>query len=1045
MSQVIKLFNTLMSIRIPPQLTIVNGVQELVDNMTFNDIFEFVKVKHYHCEGGRTCPHSESLYEHLCNVAEFSYIRSKKLNYSEHECIKAWITGLLHDIGKPGTLCVNKKYTSFKGHGIVGSAMLINFWSNEIFEKLEMTKEDWGDICACTCVHMCGYFSQQTTHDHIFNMKILPINVKRILVPLRYGDQMGLVKWTDKPEYDDLYENSFKNETALIDDEADFIKNIDIDNSISITDINEYLKTTNKDKGVLIQVIGTSSSGKSSFVNKLVNILGKDKTVHISRDFHMINAINKENGFKLLENYDEITPVIYQKSYKIYIDTGKALAQKINNNMMNECTNGLLIGKIVIIDSMITMFQSANSVIPDIAINSYKINFWMNRNKMITSEESETRLGMSYQSQITTHGDCNVYNPYRQEIIWRNMVSLTENHIIEKNKTKAHLSISVGWNDCMDHIIHHLSEKILIIYNYNNTITRLPLLEDTMDMTLIELITELKKIDGIEEFFKAHNYIVNKTYRDVVGIKYIDGLNKIWKPKWAREARGRFYYIGDKTIELKSGLQRGIEVLTKKHIDAGITETQDINFKPTKNSNGTPSHLNPSGSLTGKDLKWDILNLYRFNRNINEFDKVQEQVLELFSGENTVDCVISAKVDGSLLIMNVYPAESEQNKIMYDIIDKYADGFSKELANYCRDNNMPLITIATQGTLLISEHMQDYFLTALQCLIEIPQFESLILSWKAVIPEFVNLVIEYYKCLYNQFKNKDYITMFFEAYCKDRTTIIGNNLHTELAVAYDHNGLNLLGVTNRNIYIPHFNLPQLIFKQPFFLKITNTKQVFERMELLDNIIIGKANNEDLKCVHPEGFVLLTKINNIYDYAKIKTKLYYDCHKVKKDNIKNLLSLDKNCEKYYPIIPRLRSFFENLRPSLLMTITETMIIFKKEINTESQFYTGISSKGKKHIDEVIKDGDNSKISIVYKIFLHTRETNAYLISILKPLILNIFSVRCGSNEDFISFIKNLIMKIQPWENDWINRLDKLILDQDEIINQLYGLIIGYKNT
>ena len=31
-------------------------------------------------------------------------------------------------------------------------------------------------------------------------------------------------------------------------------------------------------------------------------------------------------------------------------------------------------------------------------------------------------------------------------------------------------------------------------------------------------------------------------------------------------------------------------------------------FKPTKNSNGTPSHLNPSGSLTGEDLKCPILN-----------------------------------------------------------------------------------------------------------------------------------------------------------------------------------------------------------------------------------------------------------------------------------------------------------------------------------------------------------------------------------------------------------------------------------------------------
>ena len=46
--------------------------------------------------------------------------------------------------------------------------------------------------------------------------------------------------------------------------------------------------------------------------------------------------------------------------------------------------------------------------------------------------------------------------------------------------------------------------------------------------------------------------------------------------------------------------------IRREAMDIFGTYYQD--FKPTKNSNGTKSHLNPSGSLTSEDLKWDILN-----------------------------------------------------------------------------------------------------------------------------------------------------------------------------------------------------------------------------------------------------------------------------------------------------------------------------------------------------------------------------------------------------------------------------------------------------
>ena len=74
------------------------------------------------------------------------------------------------------------------------------------------------------------------------------------------------------------------------------------------------------------------------------------------------------------------------------------------------------------------------------------------------------------------------------------------------------------------------------------------------------------------------SYIYLSTFvPDIVGIKYVDGVNKIWNTAWAREARGRFYHVtSERAVPLKDGLQRGVELLTKAHLEDGVNETQDV-------------------------------------------------------------------------------------------------------------------------------------------------------------------------------------------------------------------------------------------------------------------------------------------------------------------------------------------------------------------------------------------------------------------------------------------------------------------------------------
>ncbi len=981
------LFSKLLNINLPEQFIINDNNQCYVTNLKFEDIFEYVKSKNWHNEGKQTTPHSESLYDHLINTGRLSYEKAVELGYDDKECIKAWLTGLLHDIGKPGTQLVKSEHISFKGHGIVGSAILDNFWSEEINTCFEINKQDWGDICTCSCVHMCGYFPDQKSVNHMFNFQILPKSVKKMLIPLRYGDQLALIphKWDTKfgttKEILDISENEF------------------INNYLCEPNIFEYLTITNKNKGIVIQLLGTSCSGKTTFVNKLVNVFGSDKIIHISRDEHMVKVLCEKYGFKYIFNKET-----YQKCIKLYYENGKKEQSYINKNMCDECLHGVTQGKIVIIDSLITMYSGILNILPNPVKNSYKLNIWFHRNKIITELDSSERLGMTLSEQIKLHGNCSIYNPFRNDLNWGMLISDTENRSINDTIVsifKADLSLTVGWNFCNEHVFNHIYKILDQIYEYNKTIPRVPDISETHDLNLHELVMKLNNIspDAIDEFFRQYHYIVSKPFQNVIGIKYIDGINNIWKPKWAREARGRFYYINNKNvIELKYGLQRGIEVLTKAHKDYGITETQDIN-----------------------------------EINNSKFDDVQNNILNKFNGSNVFKSYISAKVDGSLIIINIYPQNCDQYLIIKNIIINGNDVFSKNILNYCLDNNFPLVTISTQGTLILNEDMQDYFLTAIQDLYD--------------INNFVLSAINYSKNICND----NYVALFFEAFCKNRTTINGR-IHTELAVGYNCNGLQILGAMFNNKYIPHFDLPNHTFIQPFYMEINSTETVFYIMELLDQIVLNKESiNEILKLcpnnnisnlIHPEGFVLLTPLDNgFYDYAKIKTKLYYNCHKIKQNKMSYLLQLDKNCETYYPIIKKLKFFFNNLKPSLINLMDESYVALKNEVHENSILLNGLNVKAKQKIIDLINNGEINN-SVIYKILLNNKSNYSDLVNLFEPIISKIFIEKCGTNEDFTNYIKKLFMILEPWLNiNWHDKLNFLIDNYSSEISDLYYLVIG----
>jgi hypothetical protein len=1027
-----KLINILSTIPINPHLEIKNDIQTLEINLTFGDLFNIIKSKHWHSniDKTKTSYHSESLYDHSINTAIATLNNALSVGLSTHKCLIMFLLGLFHDIGKPATYNEGAIFIGFKGHGPVGSAIVDNLWSDAIEDILNISKDEWGNICVCIAVHMCGYFLTQTSPYHKFYLSSLSRDVKEMISILRKADQISLVPHGEN--------NIKETEIQLNETQEAFNESIkDKDDS----DICSFLEDTKLNKGLIIYINGTSASGKTTYALKIIEKLksiGIDKKMicNISRDLYIINYYLKNNKSSMITD-QEINPELYQKAYAFYELNHKENFKIINLEISNDIAKTLINGGIVVIHSLITRFPSINTIIPDIAINTPKISIWIDRNKLITTRDAEDRLGISIDLQIKLHGDCNFVNPLSSHNLnWYNLISITEfdDHDIIKrvDKSRPHLTLTTGWNNCCEKNINYLLENLVKkIYNYNQSISKLLSLEDVTDMTDIQLLEYLGSIDKIKEFFNLYHY---KVYiiGDIVGIKYIDGINKIWRPLWARKMRGKYYHVNpitSKITVIKDSLIRGMEILPKKYEKYGITKTQDINA----------------------------------HDDITNFDAIQQELITLFKGDNelTRETFITLKVDGSLIIVNICPPKCDQYTIMNNIIEIYGDEFSKLLADYCKINKLPLFFISTNGTLLIGNLMIDYFLTAIQKLVSV-KVKSLS-DWKKIIPKFTEIFMEYYKNLTRLLKNNNPVSLCFEAICKNRTTFLGN-VHTELAINYDSNNLILLGLCNNNKYYPHFKLPRIIFTQPWYMCVKNTTEVFNILDMMNEIVCETIDKNELfkmgpdndslmsTDLHVEGLILLSYLSNgSIDYEKIKTTEYYECHNINIDTITTVTKYHRNYDNYYPIIKNIRQYIENLKPSLLKMINTSFILLTQQINKLSPFYIKLNEDAKKCVDKIINNIENKKdtknnIGTAVKIFLNNKNIIEDINKLFTPLIEEIYKNRVGAITDFIIFIKNILMTVKPWINDPEVMIDQLIENKhndNKIIGQLYILIIGIK--
>ena len=580
----------------------------------------------------------------------------------------------------------------------------------------------------------------------------------------------------------------------------------------------------------------------------------------------------------------------------------------------------------------------------------------------------------------------------------------------------ADLSLSLGRAGLKQTAILPLLDTLAEMYHASQALPSIPQLAETSHMdlrTLLEVLFVAGGIAAVKEFFSSHAYRVSQPCKgspfedSVVGIKYIDGLNNLWRPVWAREARGRFYYydaVSKKVHALKDTLQRGVEVLTQAHAKAAIAETQDMKL-------GEYAHL----------------------------DDIQQACIQKFlSPENVpMNAHLSGKVDGSLLIVSVYPRDTAECHIMEEILEACGDSFSRQLAKSCTEANAPLVVVATQGTLMIGSDMQDYFVTALQALTgqSLADITTVKRAWSQQIPHFLQSIQEYIVLAGLQHKR---VHLCFEAFCKNRRTFLGR-LHTELAISYDRHGFNLLGALVDNTYIPHFALPAAIFAQPISLPIRGTQQVFTILEDMDRVVLGTLENTAFlekygfpadSLIHMEGWVLLTPLADCYDYAKIKTSLYYKCHKIRSQNVPALLALPTSCDATYPILAVLREFHANANQRFTDTIAATIAMLEAEValGEGSAFYAALPAKARVHFNPEKKDTLFRMLINVCGDLFKAR---------LQDILCRIWNLE-EPHEDMFHLVKQILTKHTPWQKPLATQVVR------EAMRELYSIMVESMN-
>lgn len=448
--------------------------------------------------------------------------------------------------------------------------------------------------------------------------------------------------------------------------------------------------------------------------------------------------------------------------------------------------------------------------------------------------------------------------------------------------------------------------------------------------------------------------------------------------------------------------------------------------------------------------------------NINSLKKFsgsqQEIMTTLLNEENqALSGYLSFKADGQLVGITWLKKCSIMGIAIQQVIFDSENPLANFVLNYAKENNWEYIPIIrSNGTFMISDKMIKSLLTGLKDhylqkkiitnqIINNDQ-PDLIQLMSILIPlilndsyQFINNIIKSTETMENLY------CLSFEVICPNRTDLWGNVL-TELACSYSSGSFRFLGYsygdgTSYPQFVCHGACQEAIklagLDQPLFKKITINQEINQALELLVQVTNGSISEEqfisqwkpdDLDSVlqiiiDAEGFVLLTDDG---EYSKIKTRSYYICHKLKLDNMVELMETPLEAGKYFPLV---KSLQYSLGPE------KRLLGQIKEIAVEvASLFRQMYSRLQEPFDPTPNLSDPM---MVFWNSLEIKAQNSLVKLVLEQKSYSQFMVRFSQmNQIWIQFLESYLSKFEEVK----------ILDKEMAIIALKRLFTSYmKNT
>jgi len=916
--------------------------------------------------------HQESLVVHLVRafllVVEREYAKNPVTTcYNEDSAMtdafrslfQKAVTALLHDIGKPSTRIVSSSCTAFPTHGEEGAHMMYILYSGAGggFSRWFVMSE-WKHMCDVVQLHMEGCNMSPDENRGLLLATRLSVMHDRHEVMASLRDLARVDKASAFPE------DAFSTGLILADCD-ELIEQITSFADDGLSTVREVVKRLGLSGKVIIKMDGPSCSGKTTLARLICELIEKmgAKVVHVSRD----KVIEMLGGYDVVYTNDElksqIDPTMQNMAQKalqygavVVYDT---LQTFFGTSILN--TSGAFvvmvstrrIGQIVPDEAdrhhrgdFASQLKTSGPTSPfDPSPGQRSVNMCLRDKK---SQGSSTNLRSALckgnpviKFLVPTVTDTGLHEPALREVLQcvENIVAsgiigqsdptskmnLTElltylsgMFFTEDTSNDQKIALLTEWFKARNYSVstgcsrkvYLLRVALLRLYGVQNKAIRDVSAND--DCEVRATYGTMTK-EAIQELLQD----AEECNTGAMLVKYMDGINRDFSAPWHTECRSVVIIILKTGFCLIPVMARGMEVFGKTTQDMTICDTDAF----------SPELQHIINRLNYSALMEDVA------------DSIASETEKKFATATDAvsdSVVVTGKRDGSCMRVFVVRTGSKQcDYLMWRMRvagTAYEKAFAEE--SLIQSDGKWMMFMASNGT-LSAGMMTGYFTTSM--IYSDPFREnllSLVTAGSATPLQVVTHACGDGMTMFGRFTRKiaevlhqveegaDATTFFFETICPDRTDIFNGDVHTELAVSYtrDESGISFLSavkyVGDKYVCYPHSGLKHG-FSEPYYW-LASVDMLLEMARAISDVVTGRMTIDAFLESFPpvggngpidaEGFVAYFTVGDMLIYTKVKTKAYYDLHKLKTCNLSSLLGMPESAERFFPNLTTVKNFF-----------------------------------------------------------------------------------------------------------------------------------------